>query len=86
MIKRNLFILFTMLGLFIIGSCSSNKYAATNKSYKKQTKAFAKSIQQYPLKDSFATASQWVGTTNFGMRKPNFVIIHHTAQNSCEQT
>ena len=28
----------------------------------------------------------WVGTVNFGLRKPNFVIIHHTAQNSCEQT
>jgi N-acetylmuramoyl-L-alanine amidase len=27
-----------------------------------------------------------VGTTNFNMRKPNFVIIHHTAQNSCPQT
>jgi N-acetylmuramoyl-L-alanine amidase len=27
-----------------------------------------------------------VGTTNFGLRKPNFVIIHHTAQNSCEET
>ena len=28
----------------------------------------------------------WVGTTNFDLRKPNFVIIHHTAQNSCEET
>jgi N-acetylmuramoyl-L-alanine amidase len=28
----------------------------------------------------------WVGTTNFNMRKPNFVIIHHTAQNSCDET
>jgi N-acetylmuramoyl-L-alanine amidase len=31
-------------------------------------------------------APTWVGTTNFDLRKPNFVIIHHTAQNSCEQT
>jgi N-acetylmuramoyl-L-alanine amidase len=72
--------------LLFIFSCSTNKYAATNKSYKKQVKAFAKTIREYPLKDSFTTASPWVGTTNFGMRKPNFVIIHHTAQNSCEQT
>jgi N-acetylmuramoyl-L-alanine amidase len=28
----------------------------------------------------------WIGTINFNMRKPNFVIIHHTAQNSCEET
>ena len=26
------------------------------------------------------------GTTNFNLRKPNYVIIHHTAQNSVEQT
>jgi N-acetylmuramoyl-L-alanine amidase len=31
-------------------------------------------------------AEAWVGTTNFDLRKPNFVVIHHTAQNSCEQT
>lgn len=28
----------------------------------------------------------WVGATNFNMRKPNYVIIHHTAQNSTAQT
>jgi len=77
---------FLSLVIFIGLSCSSNKYAATNKSYKKQVKAFAKILRQNPLKDSIATSSQWVGTTNMGMRKPNFVIIHHTAQNSCEQT
>lgn len=70
----------------MITSCSSNKYAATNRSYKKQVKAFAKIIRQSPIKDSFATAQPWVGTTNFSMRRPNFVVIHHTAQNSCEQT
>ncbi len=75
-----------LIFMFVIGSCSSNKYAATNKSYKKQVKDFAKTIRQSPLTDSFTTASQWVGTTNFSMRRPNFVIIHHTAQNSCEQT
>ena len=30
--------------------------------------------------------ASWVGTTNFSMRRPNYVVIHHTAQNSCEQT
>ena len=42
----------------------------------------------YPLKDSagLSYADQWVGTTNFSIRKPNFVILHHTAQNSCDQT
>ncbi|WP_281228450.1 N-acetylmuramoyl-L-alanine amidase [Flavobacterium aquiphilum] len=30
--------------------------------------------------------SEWVGTVNFNLRKPNFVIIHHTAQDSIQQT
>lgn len=67
-------------------SCSSNKYASTNRVYKRQAKAFAKTIKQSPSNDIYNTASGWVGTTNFGMRKPNFVVIHHTAQTSCDQT
>lgn len=69
--------------VLLAASCSSNKYAVTNRSYKKQAKAFAKDIRKYPVNE---TKSTWVGTTNFGLRKPSFVIIHHTAQNSCEQT
>jgi N-acetylmuramoyl-L-alanine amidase len=76
--------------LFIIvisNSCSSSKYAASNKTYKSQAKIFASEIKKQPADiDSTNAASSWVGTTNFSMRKPNFVIIHHTAQNSCEQT
>lgn len=30
--------------------------------------------------------TQWIGTVNFNLRKPSFVIIHHTAQDSLEQT
>lgn len=66
-------------------ACSSNKYAATNRSYKKQAKNFAKEIRKLPVNIGPLPAF-WVGTTNFGLRKPNFVIIHHTAQNSCDQT
>ncbi|HUZ57338.1 MAG TPA: N-acetylmuramoyl-L-alanine amidase [Hanamia sp.] len=71
--------------IFIITSCSSNKYAATNRDYKKQAKAFSKEIKNVP-KDEYYTRRTWVGTTNFNLRKPEFVIIHHTAQNSCPQT
>lgn len=31
-------------------------------------------------------ASEWVGTVNFNLRKPNFIILHHTAQDSLQQT
>jgi N-acetylmuramoyl-L-alanine amidase len=76
-----------LMFLVIIG-CSRNNYRATNKSYKKQVKAFAKLLREYPVSDSAGLpyASDWVGTTNLSMRRPNFVIIHHTAQNSCDQT
>jgi N-acetylmuramoyl-L-alanine amidase len=74
--------------MVVIQACAPNPYATTNKVYKKQAKAFAKLLKEYPVKDSagLEPASSWVGTTNFSMRRPNFVIIHHTAQNSCEQT
>jgi len=76
-------IILFFLSCFI--ACTSNKFAATNRVYKKQARAFSKEIKQIP-KDQFYTKRSWAGTTNFGLRKPDFVIIHHTAQNSCEQT
>jgi N-acetylmuramoyl-L-alanine amidase len=72
----------------ILISCSQFPYRISNKIYKKQARAFAKVLKNNNLNDKaeFVVPEKWVGTTNFNMRKPNFVIIHHTAQNSCEQT
>jgi N-acetylmuramoyl-L-alanine amidase len=67
-------------------SCTSNKYTATNKVYKKQARSFAKVISKTPPADNFNSQAPWAGTINFGLRKPAYVIIHHTAQNSCEET
>lgn len=78
-------IFFTLL----LAGCTFNPYRATNKVYKHQAKEYGRIISQNPLEvgaDSVPAAPYWVGTTNFNMRKPNFVIIHHTAQNSCPQT
>lgn len=37
--------------------------------------------------DSISAEQQmFIGSVNFGIRKPNFVIIHHTAQTSLDQT
>jgi N-acetylmuramoyl-L-alanine amidase len=75
--------------LLLLSGCKVNPYKATNKSYKKQAKEYAHLIGQAPLTtgaDSVPAAPYWVGTINFNLRKPNFVIIHHTAQNSCPQT
>jgi N-acetylmuramoyl-L-alanine amidase len=77
-----------LLTATIFYACSHSKYAVTNKVYKQQIKKYSKVLLEYPLKDSAGLpyAADWTGTTNFSMRRPNFVIIHHTAQNSCEQT
>jgi len=67
-----------------------NPYATTNRSYKKQAKTYAKTLQATPVPtpgaDSLPPAKYWVGTTNFNLRKPNYVVIHHTAQDSTAQT
>jgi len=72
--------------IVVVYSCATNPYKASNKSYKKQAKAFAKILARYPVEDSVNNAPHFIGTTNFNLRKPNFVILHHTAQNSCDQT
>jgi N-acetylmuramoyl-L-alanine amidase len=72
--------------LFLAGACASNPYKSTNKVYRQQASAFAKQLRSFPAMDSVQAPAYPVGTTNFNLRKPNFVIIHHTAQNSCEQT
>jgi len=75
--------------LFLLAACSVNPYKTTNKSYKQQARDYARIISQHPLTtgtDSVPAAPYWVGTVNFNLRKPNFVIIHHTAQNGCPQT
>lgn len=73
---------FGLLALFT--ACTISPYRATNRVYKKQARAFGKSLSRYPLADSFAT--RFVGTTNFSLRKPSLVVLHHTAQNSTQQT
>ena len=75
----------------IFGSCSTNPYAKTNRIYKKQVKNYSKELQQFPTRENQNESAlnygdYWVGTTNFNMRKPNYVVLHHTAQDSVKQT
>jgi N-acetylmuramoyl-L-alanine amidase len=85
--KRDLLaIAFAIVCIALQPGCAHNPFASTNRVYKKQAKEFSKLIRQYPLQDSVGVGAGFVGTTNFSMRRPNYVIIHHTAQNSCEQT
>lgn len=75
-----------LMGLLFFMACSKGPYSSTNRDYKKQAKAYSKLLRMYPLEDSVSNAPYFAGTVNFSMRRPNFVVIHHTAQNSCDQT
>jgi len=80
---------FTLLFLLLLAGCRTNPYKTTNKIYKQQARQYARVIGEAPLTtgaDSVPAAPYWAGTINFNLRKPNFVIIHHTAQNGCPQT
>jgi N-acetylmuramoyl-L-alanine amidase len=81
-----------ILALAALTSCSpKGPYAVTNRLYKDQTERYLTTLaltDPAMLADSTGKAipSEWVGSTNFGIRKPNYVIIHHTAQDSSAQT
>ncbi len=84
---NRLSVFFIIIVVFIY-SCSRSHYYSSNKSYKKQAKQYARTIRERPglFLTNEGSITEWIGTTNFNIRKPNFVIIHHTAQNSCDQT
>ncbi|MEO6631047.1 MAG: N-acetylmuramoyl-L-alanine amidase [Mucilaginibacter sp.] len=83
---------YTVFFLLALSACSpKGPYALTNKFYKDKTSGFAETIKQElpaTLADSAGVPipSEFVGTVNFGIRKPNYVIIHFTAQDSVQQT
>jgi N-acetylmuramoyl-L-alanine amidase len=77
--------------LFIAACSPKGPYAITNKVYDDQAEAFAATLQQTTpviLTDSLGRQipGEWVGTVNFNLRKPNYVVIHYTAQDSVPQT
>ena len=82
--KRLLLLMFAILLVF---SCAVNPYRESNAVYRKQLRVLKETISKkdtVTIEKGLTTA--FVGTTNFNLRKPNFVIIHHTAQDSVQQT
>ena len=79
---------FLLVAGLLATACVRNPYAATNKIYHQQVKLLAQQIQAQPAlpPDTLPPTPYWVGTVNFNLRKPNYVIIHHTAQDSTAQT
>jgi len=89
---KNFFRVFSLfIVICVLFSCASNPYAPTNRMHKKQAKVLTKQLRQIPpeqtgIASTLPYGENWVGTTNFNLRKPNYVVIHHTAQESVEQT
>lgn len=83
------FILWVWL-LLVLGCAASRPYAANNKAYTKKAKGYSNEIKksptQFKIPDTIGVAQHGVGTINFNLRKPNLVVFHHTAQNSCATT
>src|SRR5690606_9844731 len=79
-----------VLACSLATACHTGKYAKTEKIYKEKAKSFAGIYRDIPEEEQIAkinwTDKEWIASTNFGMRKPNYVMIHHTAQNSTEHT
>ncbi|MBD1393830.1 N-acetylmuramoyl-L-alanine amidase [Mucilaginibacter glaciei] len=88
------YLLFPLLCAAVFASCAKkivDPHAATKVVYANQTDSLVAVIKQETpatLTDSLgkAIASEFVGTVNFNLRKPNYVIIHYTAQDSLAQT
>ena len=87
MIQRFIFLTFLTLSIY---SCAKKPVSSTVvKNYEKAIDSTKQVLLARPdttllIFDSIPETSAY--TSNFGLRKPNYIIIHHTAQDSCEQT
>lgn len=84
------FLTIGILACSLMTACHTGKYAKTEKIYKSKAKNFAEIYRAQPTDAQLTKIDwidkEWIASTNFGMRKPNYVMIHHTAQNSTEHT
>jgi len=61
-------LLFLVALFFVLVACNRNPYKATNKSYQKQMKSYAKNLRNTPRvqgHDSIKSPAYFVGNTNY---------------------
>lgn len=82
--------IYLVIFVVLISSCRSNKYSHTEKIYKEKSKKFSKLYNEAPVISQLNNIKyrnkEWIASINYGVRKPNYVMIHHTAQDSLQQT
>ncbi|HET8828033.1 MAG TPA: N-acetylmuramoyl-L-alanine amidase [Pelobium sp.] len=74
-----------------LASCSPKPYEKAQKIQEEKVKEVIAKIDMHQAPELFDTLGNalktaFIPTVNFGSRKPDFVIIHHTAQDSIQQT
>lgn len=72
--------------VMLFGACSKNIYQISKKTYNKEAKKLGKSLAIIEQDTVNNRITNVIKSQNFNLRKPNLIVIHHTAQNSCEQT
>lgn len=72
--------------LSLTACTSTNRAVTSRKLYNKQLRTYVKSIKNRAPRIIDSTLVDFMPTVNFNLRKPNFIIIHHTAQDSLAQT
>lgn len=76
-----------LMFLISLSSCTSTNLAVSSQhSYNKQLRKFVKTIKNREPRIVDSTFVSFLPTVNYNLRKPNLVIIHHTAQDSLAQT
>ncbi|MCL5127565.1 N-acetylmuramoyl-L-alanine amidase [Algibacter sp. L4_22] len=76
----------TLFIFLLLVSCSKDLYKVSKTAYKKQAKTLGKSLRYIQPDTIHNKTVNVIESQNFSLRKPNFIVIHHTEQNSCEQT
>jgi N-acetylmuramoyl-L-alanine amidase len=86
---RSLYVYIVLIAL--LASCSPKPYQKAKKIQEEKVKEVITKIDEHQAPELFDTLgnalkTSFIPTVNFGSRKPDFVIIHHTAQDSLSQT
>jgi N-acetylmuramoyl-L-alanine amidase len=72
--------------LFVFGSCSKNIYKISKRAYNKEARKLGKSLIKITPDTINNEKITVLKSQNFNLRKPNLIIIHHTDQDSCQET
>jgi N-acetylmuramoyl-L-alanine amidase len=72
--------------LFIFSSCSKNIYKISKREYNREARKLGKTLIKINPDTIKNQKIDVLKSQNFSLRKPNLIVIHHTDQDSCQET